>query len=155
MPFEGTSQDSRDPNSPQWGYLKVKDPEKQLLYPAKDDKWNEYVLFVHNKDDASIRTEELKIQEGRKGIMKIPPRTDLECVMVPAKLTIGNHEQLIKEIDQAMEACDSETDQKIMDELQKTRKFLDGNQIDEITIPTSGRVPDSTTLWVALVVGPK
>lgn len=42
----GTIQDSRKPNSPQWGYLKVKRPHelnepKQLI-----GDWNEYVIFV-------------------------------------------------------------------------------------------------------------
>ena len=30
MSFEAESQDSRDPNSPQWGYLKVKNPKTEL-----------------------------------------------------------------------------------------------------------------------------
>ncbi len=154
MPFEGTSQDSRDPNSPQWGYLKVKDPDKQLLYPARDEKWNEYIMFVHDEDkDTAVRTKETSYKQGN--IQKIPARTDLECVMVPATLTIGNDKQLIEKIDQAIEACGSETDQNIIDELKKTRKYLEGNKFDGISIPTSGRVPDKTTLWVALVVGPK
>ena len=37
------------PTSPQWGYLKVRDPQSIPLGKrcCKNDKWNEYVLFLN------------------------------------------------------------------------------------------------------------
>jgi hypothetical protein len=47
---DGTIQDSRMPQSPQWGYLKVRDPQQIPLGKRRcsQDKWNEYVLFLHD-----------------------------------------------------------------------------------------------------------
>ena len=45
---DGTIQDSRNPTSPQWGYLKVRDP-RELNDPNQNDDWNEYVLFIDDK----------------------------------------------------------------------------------------------------------
>lgn len=48
---DGTIQDSRNPYSPQWGYLKVRDPNSIEIAPdercCKNDTWNEYVLFLN------------------------------------------------------------------------------------------------------------
>lgn len=48
---DGTIQDSRNPYSPQWGYLKVRDPrELKSDDPNQNDDWNEYILFIDDKD---------------------------------------------------------------------------------------------------------
>ena len=48
---DGTIQDSRRPTSPQWGYLKVKNPNKlKGSDPNQNDDWNEYALFITKKD---------------------------------------------------------------------------------------------------------
>ena len=50
---EGTIQDSRNPNSPQWGYLEVeKDdasgPHRDTgISDPKRPEWNRYVMFLH------------------------------------------------------------------------------------------------------------
>jgi len=136
MPIEGTSQDSRDPNSPQWGYLKVKDPDTKLQYPAKDEKWNEYVMFVH---DAGINGDD-----------KIEARTDVKFVMVPAKLTIDK-----KELEDLKNDANKAGDTDLVDRLKEAEQALQ----DNIMIPsgkinikrnTKGSTVDSI-LWVALV----
>ena len=51
---DGTIQDSRRPTSPQWGYLKVKNPNKlKGSDPNQNDDWNEYALFI-TKNDKTI-----------------------------------------------------------------------------------------------------
>ena len=147
MPIEGTSQDSRDPNSPQWGYVKVKNPEKQLQYPAKDENWNEYVMFVY---DDETTPEDRRIPLDTRN--RIPPRTGLECVMVPATLTI-NCNQLSKDIKAAENAC---KDKNIKAELTRTLKHIkDGHVPNSGTISLQKGVADETTVWVALVIGPE
>ncbi len=158
MPVEADSQDSRDPNSPQWGYVKVQNPEDGLQYPAKDDNWNEYVMFVH--DQQVIPIEGFDPKQG-----KVPARTKLECVMVPASLTIGSHKQLKQQITSAINSCNP-ADQRTLNELNKTLAYLEEKEFDEISIPSRQKqeknasddgtlIPDRTTLWVALVVGSK
>ena len=64
MPM-GEPQDSRDPNSPQWGYLEVQNPGSSLSdqnYPGKDDEWNNFVMFVHDK--AKINPQSLGTKIG-------------------------------------------------------------------------------------------
>jgi len=50
----GTIQDSRMPTSPQWGYLKVKDPNtipiRKRERRCSNDDWNEYLLFFNDLD---------------------------------------------------------------------------------------------------------
>lgn len=152
MSFESDSQDSRDPNSPQWGYVKVRNPEEKLQYPAKDTNWNEYVMFVHDQDIIPIKGFDKKTQ-------KIPARTGLECVMVPATLSI-DCAQLTKQIEDVIKACDETEDVEIISELNRTLSRIKEEGIptsDTITIPSKKKlqIPDQTTIWVALVVGPK
>jgi hypothetical protein len=148
MSFEATSQDSRDPNSPQWGYVKVKNPEGQLFYPAKDDEWNEYVLFVHDNDnDKKIRSKDSKTTE----IRKIPARTDLECIMVPATLTIDcNKEQVLELMEKDKNNCG---DPEMVKCYEAYIERLKGIELPAEPITINRTIPDSTTLWVALVLG--
>ena len=74
---DGIVQDSRNPNSPQWGYLKVKHGDIKffndldilsLTYdePVIDvgsgskKRWNQYVLFMHNLKKKKGDTRRLK-----------------------------------------------------------------------------------------------
>ncbi len=137
MSFEGTSQDSRDPNSPQWGYLKVKDPDTKLQYPAKDEKWNEYVMFVYDTN---------------KECQQIDRRKNVDFVMVPAKLTI-DRKTLNDLIEKAR--ASKNIDNNLINKLQEAEKALQ----EDIMIPSGdikiereaqGSTVDSI-LWVALV----
>lgn len=147
---EGTSQDSRDPNSPQWGYLKVKNPEElRNENPVETDtNWNEYVMFVHDA--------------GNNGDDKIEARTDVKFVMVPATLTIGvdknNTDGFYREyynsrITQLKEKLD-ESKEQLRTELSNEIELLEKICSNTITIPSSKKEkPDKTTIWVGFVVG--
>ena len=78
---DGNVQDSRDPNSPQWGYIKVNDPG-QNQYPARDKDWNNYVMFVY--DNQKIKSDKKINKDDKKPI----PKEDVDFIMVPATLTI-------------------------------------------------------------------
>jgi hypothetical protein len=165
MSFGTTTQDSRDPNSPQWGYLKVKDPENELEYPAKDETWNEYVIFVHDQDKNPIDKEKYSKVSTKAGGIKA--RTDLESIMVPATLTISaDHctvklnsvkqqvEDLNRQLEDPNDTSHREYCSRKVKELEKERKIL-SHLIDRgqnIEIPSKGKTPDETTLWVALIV---
>jgi hypothetical protein len=91
---DGTIQDSRNPYSPQWGYLKVKNgdikyfDDKDILSLFNDEpvvdvgykskkRWNQYVLFLHN------------IKKKKKGKTKRLLRgTKVKFEMVKARLKI-------------------------------------------------------------------
>jgi len=85
MPM-GTVQDSRDPNSPQWGYLKV-DDTTELQYAAKDQNWNNYVLFVHDQEKNAINTSKFSQVITGKGAIKAGTKVGFE--MVEAELNVG------------------------------------------------------------------
>ena len=146
MPFEADSQDSRDPNSPQWGYAKVKKEEK-LKYPAKDKSWNKYVLFVHDQDNLKLPGDVLNDKKA------IKVGKTLDCVMVPAKLTIDK-----ETIDNLLQKAISSGDNELIKRLQEAQDVLSQ---DKIEIPSSEINVDSnqaganvgSTLWVALVRG--
>jgi len=158
MSFRATSQDSRDPNSPQWGYLKVKNPEElQEKLPVTTDKeWNEYVMFVYDRDqckdgDDQKWFDEISHPSSEENKRRIPARTDVDFVMVPAKLTVD-----IEEIRRLSEAAGEE---KLKENLNDALKALNGN----IRIPSGdikfekgaeGATID-TILWVALVIRPR
>ncbi len=74
---DGTIQDSRNPYSPQWGYLKVRNPNdisrsepKQLV-----GDWNEYVLFI----DPNATTRKQAIKNYKRNV---------DFKMVKATITI-------------------------------------------------------------------
>ncbi len=60
---DGTIQDSRNPTSPQWGYLKVTSTDQQgpsntgNWPPIHAPDWNQYVMFMHNKQKPGGGTE--------------------------------------------------------------------------------------------------
>jgi len=169
MSFGTSTQDSRDPNSPQWGYLKVKDPDDELQYPAKDEIWNEYVLFVHDQEKNPINEDDYKKIATEKGGIKA--RTDLQSIMIPAQLTIDaahcqtklqwiDREQVRLERqrdDSNQDSIRAECSQKLKD-LATERKMIEAledklSNGNSIQIPTKTGEPENTTLWVALIVG--
>ena len=82
---DGTTQDSRNPYSPQWGYLKVKDSDQikeegEKGNKTKDEIWNEYVMFLH--------------PPGEKD--KIEPKKYVRFNMVRAEIKVINKGKLIK-----------------------------------------------------------
>ncbi len=94
---DGTIQDSRNPYSPQWGYLRVKNGnikffnDKDILSLFHDEpivdvgyqgkkRWNQYVLFLHNLKKKG-KTKRLK-----RG-------TKVKFEMVKAKLIIDYKER--------------------------------------------------------------
>lgn len=79
----GTILDSRDPNSPQWGYLEVSDTS-DLEYDAKDINWNDIVLFVHDQKKNPIeKTKFAKVSNSNSnrfnhfGLSQIPGKPNL------------------------------------------------------------------------------
>ena len=82
---EGTVQDSRDPNSPQWGYLQV-DDTSQLQYEAKDTSWNSFVLFVHDQKKHPVNPEKFSQVSTVNGAIKAGTKVKFE--MVEAELNV-------------------------------------------------------------------
>ncbi len=98
---DGTIQDSRNPYSPQWGYLKVKNgdikyfDDKDILSLFNDEpvvdvgykskkRWNQYVLFLHN----------IKKKGKKKGKTKRLARgTKVKFDLVKARLKIDPKER--------------------------------------------------------------
>lgn len=144
MSFRATSQDSRDPNTPQWGYIKVKDPENELCYPAKDKNWNEYMMFVHDTDNPKVDVD------SKTEVGGIRARKDLECIMVPATLTIEcDKAQVLDLLRKDMDKC------KDAESRERYENYI--NRVESIEFPPGPikiekNIPDSTTLWVALVL---
>lgn len=105
----GTTQDSRDPNSPQWGYLKIGEDVTNITldehiykeckgtecegYHARfempepgdwplifDPAWNEYIMFYHNKQ-----------RDGK--LRRLVKGTDVKFKMKKATVVLDNPEE--------------------------------------------------------------
>ena len=154
MSFEGTSQDSRDPNSPQWGYLRVQDPKTELQYPSKDTDWNEYVLFVHDQNVPELSLDNNVLRDAPNGQMVIEAEKGLKCLMVPATLTINY--DLNDIITRTQAARNAKSDTKSKGRYDNYLERLNDPSIPSgpINITIGGsEIPDDKTLWVALVIG--
>lgn len=78
--------DSRDPNSPQWGYLEVSDTS-DLEYDAKDINWNDIVLFVHDQKKNPIEKTKFAKVSNSKGAIKAGTTVNFE--MIKAELHVN------------------------------------------------------------------
>lgn len=86
MPI-GTIQDSRNPNSPQWGYLEVTLKGSESSNPGQwpkiydPDDWNKFVMFMHNKQ-----------KPGGGGTETWPRGTGVEFEFLKAKISVHKND---------------------------------------------------------------